>query len=345
MRLVVLALLLIPPAVDFDVQVATEFNKILAGDSVVLKPSTGFQFVEGPVWNPVTQELIFSDISGNKMYRWTSAGGATVFRDPSGRTNGNTLDREGRLLSCEQTAQRVSRTELNGSVGTVVDTYTGLKFHAPNDVVVKSDGTIWFTDPDYSSPGTTLVPKSVYRYTPSTGDLTAMVTDFNQPNGICFSPDETKLYVADSGTPHHIRVFDVAANNALSNDTIFKVITPGAPDGIRCDRDGRVFSSAGNGIQVFLPDGTLIGSILIPETPTNLCFGGSDGQTLFVTAQTSLYTVHLATRGSGVASGNPLPAQGGGGGGGGGCGLLGLEAVVLLSVLRRRRAGARSTSR
>jgi len=223
-----------------------------------------------------------------------------------------------------------------------------LKFHAPNDVVVKSDGTIWFTDPDYSSPGTTLVPKSVYRYTPSPVSLTAMVTTFDEPNGLCFSPDESKLYIGDSGTNHKIRVYTVASDNSLDAGTDFKVFATGAPDGIRCDRDGRIFSSADDGVRVFLPDGTHIGTILTPvaHTVTNLCFGGADGKTLFITAQDSLFSVHLNTLGTGVASGNPLPASGGGGGGGGGgCGLLGFEAALVLIVRRLRRAASRPASR
>src|SRR6185295_5581576 len=164
-----------------------------------------------------------------------------------------------------------------------------------------------------------------------------------QPNGICFSPDETKLYVSDSDagpTRHHIRVFGVSPTNALTDLGVFATISPGVPDGIRCDQDGRVFSSAGNGVQVFLPNGTRIGTILIPETPTNCCFGGADGRTLHITAQHSLYTIHLGVQGSGVASGAPVAAGpgGGGGGGGGGCGATGLEALVILLAARLRRS-------
>jgi len=344
MRILVIALLLLPaapPAADFDPIVPLEFDKILASDSAVLNPGTGFVFIEGPVWDPAAGRLIFSDIDGNKLYQYTGSGAPTPFRDPSNRANGNTLDREGRLITCEQTTQRVSRTELNGTVGDLATTYTGKKFNAPNDVVVKSDGSVWFTDPDYSSPGATIGGKYVYRLIPSTGDLTAVVLDFDEPNGLCFSPDETKLYIADSGTPHHIRRFDVAPDNSLSNDTVFKVIASGAPDGIRCDQDGRVFSSAGDGVRVFLPDGTHIGTILTAKVPANLCFGGPDGRTLYITAREALYSVHLNTLGAGVAGGNPLPAQGGGGGG---CGLLGAEAALVLIALRRGRTGRRSAA-
>ncbi|MBI3857435.1 MAG: SMP-30/gluconolactonase/LRE family protein [Planctomycetes bacterium] len=228
----------------------------------------------------------------------------------------------------------------------VVDLATqsgGKLFNSPNDVVVKSDGTVRFSDPDYGLAGRTQEQAGnyVFRFDPGTGIAQAVLTDLVEPNGLCFSPDETKLSVADSDpSKRHIRASSVSAMNAVADLGVFATPAIGNPDGIRCDQDGRVFSSAGNGVQVFLPNGASIGTILIPETPTNLCFGGADGQTLFITAQTSLYTVHLGVKGSGTASGAP-PAGGGGGGGGGGCGATGLEAalVLLLTLLRRAYSG------
>ncbi len=345
MRRILLILLFLPAAsapsdfTSFD----PEFDALIGVGNAVAKPATGFQFVEGPVWNPGSGVLVFSDINANRMVQFTPGGAASDFRNPSNKANGNTRDVLGRLLSCEQTTRGVSRaaTDASAPVALISTTSDGKKFNAPNDIAVKSDGTVWFTDPDYGIPG----PKEqagnyVYRWTPdangTTGTVATMITTIEEPNGICFSPDESKLYVSDTGAAHHILVYTVGANNAITLDKEFAVITPGVPDGIRCDQAGRIFSSAGDGVHVYRADGTLIGTINVPETPTNVCFGGADGQTLFITAQTSLYSVALNTLGAGVAGGNPIHG-GGGGGGGGGCGLIGLE-VLLLSVLRRARS-------
>jgi gluconolactonase len=265
----------------------------LPAGAKVEKLAGGFQFIEGPVWVPAEGGyLIFSDINANRLIRWSPASGPTTFRMPSGQANGNTLDAEGRLLTCEHANRRVSRTEGNGTVISLVDRFRGLTFNAPNDVAVKSDGTIWFTDPNYGA-GQTQPGRYVYWFHPSNGNatVTALVTNFDQPNGICFSPDESKLYVADSGGPHHIRVFDVRSDNTLSTGRVFAVINPGVPDGIRTDAAGRLFSSAGDGVQIFDPDGTLLGRILTPESPANLCFGGPGNDMLFITARTSLYGI------------------------------------------------------
>ena len=266
---------------------------VLPAGAKVEKLAGGFAFIEGPVWVPDEGGyLIFSDINANRLIRWSPRAGPTTFRSPSGQANGNTLDAEGRLITCEHINRRVSRTETNGTVVSLVDRFMGLTLNAPNDVAVKSDGTIWFTDPNYGA-GQTQPGRYVYRFHPTNGNatVTALVTNFDQPNGICFSPDETKIYIADSGGPHHVRVFDVLPDNTLGTGRVFTVINPGVPDGMRVDAAGRLFSSAGDGVQIFGTNGALLGRILTPESPANLCFGGPNNEMLFITARTSLYGV------------------------------------------------------
>jgi gluconolactonase len=183
----------------------------------------------------------------------------------------------------------------------LIETHDGKRFNSPNDVVVKSDGTIWFTDPTYGLPKgepREIDKQLVIRFDPKTGRTSAVADDFDMPNGLCFSPDEMKLYVADSGKPHHVRVFDVRDDGTLVNGRIFCDIRPGVPDGIRCDEHGNLWSTAGDGIHVFSPDGKLIMKIPVPESPANLCFGGADGKTLFITARTSLYSIRTNVTGA-----------------------------------------------
>ena len=333
--LILCALVLLPgpAAADYAETNPGDLAPIAPGYPDVLQVATGFTFTEGPVWDPRRHIVIFSDIDGNQQWKHRPPSTTTSYRNPSQRANGNTLDLQGNVLTCEQTTGCVSR---NGVP--LITTYGGSRFNAPNDVVVKTDGTIWFTDPDYSAPAPKPQAQNrVYRYDPGTGTVTPVVSDFTEPNGLCFSPDESKLYIADSGAPKKIRVFTVNVDNSLTEiGTSFVTISNGAPDGIRCDVDGRVYSSCGIGVEVYLPDKTFLGTIKVPEgaATTNLCFGGADGKTLFMTAKTSLYSVQLDVLGAGVAGGNPLP---GGGGGGGGCGALGLEAFAALWIARRRR--------
>jgi gluconolactonase len=265
----------------------------LPAGAKVEKLAGGFQFIEGPVWVPREGGyLIFSDINANRLIKWTPAAGAKTFRSPSGQANGNTLDREGRLLTGEHANRRVTRTELDGTVTALVTQYNGKRFNAPNDVVVKSDGTVWFTDPNYGS-GQLQPGRYVFRFDPSDGNgtVTPVVTNFDQPNGLAFSPDERLLYVADSGAPHHVRVFDVLADHTLANSRVFATINPGVPDGMRVDAQGRLFSSAGDGVQIFSPAGALLGKIRTPETAANVGFGGANHEMLFITANTSLYGI------------------------------------------------------
>ncbi|MCU0784038.1 MAG: SMP-30/gluconolactonase/LRE family protein [Verrucomicrobia bacterium] len=259
------------------------------------------KFSEGPVWSARDGGyLVFSDIPSDELKKWTQKDGLTTFRKPSFNANGNTVDPQGRLVSCEHSGRRVSRLEDDGTLVTLVDRFGDKKFNSPNDVAVKSDGTVWFTDPDYGLGGK---PHDyggcfVFRFDPKTKALTVLARDFDKPNGICFSPDEKKLYVADSGKPRHIRVFEVQKDGTVKGGAVFCQIDKGGPDGIRCDAKGRIYSSAGDGVHIFAPDGKLIGKIFVPETPANLCFGGKDGKTLFITARTSLNAIPLLVKGA-----------------------------------------------
>jgi gluconolactonase len=226
-----------------------------------------------------------------------------TFREDSRNTNGNTRDRENRLISCEHSARRVTRTEEDGTITVLADRFDGKRFNSPNDAVVKSDdGSIWFTDPTYGTPkgaAKEVDGRYVYRIDPQTKRVTKVAHGFDQPNGLALSPDEKKLYVADSGKPRNIRAFDVNDDGTLSGGGVLCVIDNGAPDGIRCDERGNIWSSAGDGVHVFAPDGKRLGKIPVPETPANLCFGGADGKTLFITARTSLYSIETNVRGAG----------------------------------------------
>jgi gluconolactonase len=300
-------------AADFEVRDAEAFVKLVPVAARVEKVASDMKFTEGPVWtNADGGYLVFSDIPSNELKRWDEKNGSQTYRKPSNETNGNTRDLQGRLLSCEHAGRKVVIEEKPGEVKTLVDQFDGKKFNSPNDAVVKSDGSVWFTDPPYGLPKgekREIDKQGVYCFK---GGQTRMVaSDFDMPNGLCFSPDEKKLYVADSGKPHHIRVFDLvmtaSTNWTLKNSKIFCVIDKGVPDGIRCDEQGNIWSSAGEGAQIFSPDGKLIGKILVPESPANLCFGGADGKTLFVTARHSLYRIQTSVAGASSKVIRPSP--------------------------------------
>jgi gluconolactonase len=286
-----------PASADDD----TRFRDLVPVDAKLEKLGAGMKFTEGPVWGDENGgSLVFSDIPASERKMWTKADGVTTWAADSNQTNGNTRDREGRLVSCEHATRRVTMIQSSGSSVTLVDSHDGKRLNSPNDAVVKSDGTIWFTDPTY---GLGKRPKEqtanhVFCFDPQTKQIKPVVSDFVQPNGLAFSPDEKRLYIADSGKPRHIRVFDVQPDNTLANGKVFAAIDKGLPDGIRCDEKGNVWSSAGDGVQVFAPDGKLIGRIPVPESPANLCFGGAEGTTLFITAQTSLYAIRTNVRGA-----------------------------------------------
>jgi gluconolactonase len=266
----------------------------------------GFDWAEGPVWFGDHGCLLFSDIPNNRILRW-SEDGLTTFRAPANYANGHTRDRQGRLVSCEHGLRRVTRTEWDGSVTVLADSYQGKPLNSPNDVVVARDSSIWFTDPHYGIASDyegfkarAELPCQVYRVDP-TGSIEAVITDMACPNGLAFSPDERTLYVADTGRaftddPQHILVFDMASGRPKGG-RVFHRITPGCADGIRVDEEGNLWSSAGDGVHCIAPDGHLMGKVLIPEVVSNLCFGGRAKHRLFITATTGLYSVILNRKG------------------------------------------------
>jgi gluconolactonase len=282
------------------------FAAYVLHNAPVKKLAEGFDWAEGPVWFGDAGCLLFSDIPNNRILRW-SPEGLTTFRRPSNYSNGHTRDRQGRLISCEHGTRRVTRTEYDGTITVIADNYHGKRLNSPNDVVVASDGAIWFTDPHYGI-GTDYegyrseqeLPCHVYRVDPA-GTIEAVITDMACPNGLAFSPDEARLYVADTGRmftgdPQHICVFDVKDAKPKTGH-VFHKITPGCADGIRVDADGNLWSSAGDGVHCLSPQGALMGKILVPEVVSNICFGGRAKHQLFITATTGLYAVVLNRRG------------------------------------------------
>lgn len=306
-----LALLAVAPAAsaaDVHADQPEAFARLVAPGAKLEKLAGDLGFTEGPVWIAAGGYLVFSDIPGDELKRWSPAGGLASFRRPSRNANGNTLDLAGRLVTCEHSGRRVALLEADGTLRTLVDSFEGRKLNSPNDAVVRRDGTIYFTDPDYglkNKPGTREKEGKeqpgnfVYRHDPKTGRTTALVKDFSHPNGLAFSPDEALLYIADSGAPKHLRVFKVAADGSLTDGKVLHTLDAGVPDGIRVDRDGRVWTTAGDGVHIIAPDGRRIGKILVPEAPANLAFGGADGRTLFITARKSLYAIRVEVAGAG----------------------------------------------
>jgi gluconolactonase len=286
------------------------FGSYVLGNAPVKQLATGFDWVEGPVWFGDANCLLFSDIPNNRILRWTQEEGISTYRAPSNYANGHTRDGQGRLISCEHGTRRVTRTEHDGSITVVADRFNGKPLNSPNDVVMKSDGSIWFSDPHYgimsNYEGFAAAqenPCVVYRANPADGALDVMVADMNCPNGLAFSPDESLLYVADTGQmfssdARHIRVYDCAADGRLSNSRVFHTVAPGCADGIRVDTDGNVWASAADGVHCLSPKGHLMGKILVPELVSNICFGGRAKHELYITATTSLYRVILNRQGA-----------------------------------------------
>jgi gluconolactonase len=292
--------------------VDSSFARYRVGNAAVERLATGFRWSEGPVWLGDARSLLWSDIPNNRIMRYDEeAGTVSVFRKPSNNANGNTRDRQGRLVTCEHDSRRVTRTEYDGTITVILDRFDGKPLNSPNDVVVKSDDSVWFTDPPFGilshyegHVAPVELPTSVYRVDRH-GRATAVVSDIPRPNGLAFSPDETKLYVVVSGaTPRELRVFDVVADGtALASGRVLIDCGPGIPDGLRCDTDGNLWCGWGggegeDGVAVFNPAGVLIGRILLPERAANLCFGGAKRNRLFMAASQSLYAVYVNAQGA-----------------------------------------------
>jgi len=293
----------------------TALEGLLRPGAVLRRLATGCVWAEGPVWVPADGSVLWSDIPNDRVLRWTPDGGVSVFLHPAGFHNGHTLDLDGSIIACSHGRRRVERMAHDGTVTPIVERYRGHRLNSPNDVVVRSDGTIWFSDPPYgilsdweghaaeSEVGDCLV----FRFDPRTDELTAVADQLDKPNGLAFSPDEAILYVSDTGASHdpdgnrHILAFDVVAGRHLANPRVFYVVTGGMADGFRVDIHGNVWTSAHDGIHVIAPDGRRLGGLPVPEVVSNCVFGGPRGDRLFITATGSLYAIDVATRGASAA--------------------------------------------
>ena len=277
------------------------FDSLFADGAKIERVATGFRFTEGPVWFNEGRALLFSDIPQNRILKLTTHGQVTTFRHPSGNSNGLTRDREGRLVACEHGNRRVSRTEKDGTITVLAEKYQDKRLNSPNDVVVRSDGCIYFTDPPYGikSEQQQQPIQGVYLLSPDMRKLLIVAHDFEKPNGLAFSPDEKKLYINDSSR-RHIRVFDVALDGSLHNGRFFydmNIRQPGSPDGMKVDVHGRVYCTGPGGVWVFDEEGRHLGTIVTPEKPANCAWGDDDWQSLYITARSSVYKVQLNSPG------------------------------------------------
>ena len=289
-----------------------KYRDLIIPDCAPKKIAGDLLWAEGPVWFAEHDLLLWSDIPRDRLWRWIPGLGGAVFRAPSNFANGNTRDRQGRLITCEHGRRRVTRTEVDGAIQVIADAFDGRRLNSPNDVVVASDGAVWFTDPPYGilsdREGHKADPEYggcyVFRADPASGKVEAVATDFVKPNGLAFSPDESLLYVADSGLthdpdgPHHIRAFRVEECRRLVGGRVFAEIAPGVPDGLRLDTAGNVWTSAGDGVHTYAPDGTLLGKIRLPAAVANLCFGGPDRDRLYITATDTVWEIRVAAQGA-----------------------------------------------
>jgi gluconolactonase len=297
------------PVTAFD----ERMNSIVVPGATLKRLGGGAKWSEGPVYLPASNSLIWSDIPNNRILECPADGGElSAWREPSNFTNGHTLDHEGRIVHCSHGARAVVRTELDGSVTTLVSHYNGARLNSPNDLVVAADHSIWFSDPPYGILSNNEGYKAdseqpgcyVYRFDPASNEIYPVITDMIYPNGLAFSADESVLYVSDSSEDplgdaghHHLRAYDIEqvdGKPTTTNGRLFTEIRPGIPDGFRVDTHGNLYISSLDAIQVYAPDGTRIGRIAVPERIGNCCFGGVDGRTLFVAASTSVYSIELA---------------------------------------------------
>ena len=289
-----------------DIQIeeySSVLRQIVPEEAMVEQIAAGFGFTEGPVWRG--DHLLFSDIPRNRIVRWRRLGEGpeiTTFRCPSGNSNGLTLDKSGRLIACEHSMRCITRTEIDGSITVLADRYKGRRLNSPNDVVVRSDGSIYFTDPPYGLKDLSIWKElpfnGVYRLTPD-GELVLLVDDFDRPNGLAFSPDETILYVDDTAKSH-IRAFDVSPDGNISNDRVLidmKSPDQGGPDGMKVDQKGNIYSTGPGGLWIIDPNGQCLGRIILPELPANVAWGDEDWRTLYITARTGVYRMRLAISG------------------------------------------------
>jgi gluconolactonase len=282
------------------------FRSMVGSDVEIERLASGFDFIEGPIWHPRAQHLIFSDMPGNHMRRWSARDGITTFRKPSNMANGNAYDRAGRIVTCEHATSRVTRTGLDGRIEVLASHWQGHELNSPNDVVVRSDGAIYFTDPTFGRMEYYGLPREpelsfrgVYRLEPDAKKLALLADDFGQPNGLCFSLDEKLLFVNDTERAH-IRVFDVSADGTLANSRVWAApegAGEGAADGMKVDSEGDLFCTGPGGIHVFGPDASCLGVILMPEGVANFTWGDADLRSLFVCASTSLYRVRVEVAG------------------------------------------------
>jgi gluconolactonase len=272
----------------------------------------GFAWLEGLVWMADAGCLLFQDLPRDRTLRWIEDAGVSVYRQPSGFANGQTRDREGRLIACSHRERCLFRTELDGKVTRLVDSHGGRRLNSPNDVVVKSDGSIWFTDPLYGIQSDyeggrqrSEQPPALYRFDPGSGEIRIAAGDFDGPNGLAFSPDERRLYVSETGDQttanprQYIRVFEVDDGGTLRGGEVFHKIEPGYADGMKVDEDGNLWSSAADGVHCFSPEGRLLGKILVPYRVSNLAFGGRAKSRLFIAGSHTLYAIYLNRRGAG----------------------------------------------
>jgi gluconolactonase len=302
------------PAVEV---IDKRFHRYRIGSAGLERIWTGGRWTEGPVWFGDLRSLIWSDIPNNRMLRWCEEPGETsVFRQPTNHANGNTRDRQGRLITCEHSGRRVTRTEIDGAITVLLDSFEGKRLNAPNDVVTHADGSIWFTDPGYGldhwyegEKGEMELPTRTYRLDPVTGAATVVDEALARPNGLAFSPDFSRLYVADTGASHkrdhprQIHVYDVVGGTKLTNGRVFCDFGRCSPDGFRVDVDGNLWAATGwgdpehDGVQVFNPDGEKVAAIHLPEGAANLCFGGRHRNRLFITASQSVYAIYVGVQG------------------------------------------------